>query len=202
MTEFWLCFVPLFVAVDAFGILPLFIGMVEGMDRARTRKVILLSLATALAVSLLFAVGGPFLLGYLGVQLSDFLIAGGILLFIFSIIELLAFEQKAQAVDGDLIGAVPLGVPIVAGPAVLTTVMLLASRYSEKLPMVVGALALNIAIVGLVLFLARPLHRLIGRVGAKTASKVSALLLATYAVMLVRNGVVEVMKQLQGIGGQ
>jgi multiple antibiotic resistance protein len=191
ITTFLYCFVPLFVAVDALGLLPIYVGLVEGMERARERRVIAQSVATALAVSLGFAVLGPEILNFLGVKISDFLIAGGILLFLFSVSDMLSLQPKLHPTDLESIGAVPLGVPLMAGPAVLTTVMLLARKYGWEFA--IPALVANILIVGALFWMAEPVHRLMGHKGAKIATKISGLLLATYGVMLVRSGVVALM---------
>jgi multiple antibiotic resistance protein len=80
MLEFWLCFVPLFVAVDALGTLPIFISLTAGLDRARVRKVLWQSLLTATAVALAFLGVGKGIFALLGITVADFMIAGGSLL--------------------------------------------------------------------------------------------------------------------------
>ena len=77
MKEFWLCFVPLFIAVDAVGVLPIFLSLTEGIEHRRVRPIILQSLATASLVALGFLWIGPALLRSLGVTVADFMIAGG-----------------------------------------------------------------------------------------------------------------------------
>ena len=93
MNEFWVCFVPLFVAVDAVGVLPLFLSLTEGMDRARLRRVVIQSVITAAAVALAFLTFGPVLLRFLGITVPDFMIAGGVLLFAISLSDLLTKEH-------------------------------------------------------------------------------------------------------------
>ncbi|MEI6515349.1 MAG: MarC family protein [bacterium] len=190
MTEFWLCFVPLFVAVDAFGVLPLFISLTDGMDAARQRAVILQSVMTAAIVALAFLGFGPVLLGFLGVTESDFMVAGGLLLLVFSLRDLLT-EKKQGRHDPESMGAVPIGVPLITGPAVLTTCILLAGLHGRW---VTGAaLVINIALAGVVFLFAHPLTKVLGRTGSKTLSKVFNLLLSAIAVMLIRKGLVEIL---------
>ena len=81
MRDFWLCFVPLFVAVDAIGVLPMYLSLTEGLDPSRVRRVLLQSVATATAVALAFLGGGKALMTLLGITVADFMIAGGVLLF-------------------------------------------------------------------------------------------------------------------------
>jgi multiple antibiotic resistance protein len=78
MEAFWLCFFPMFVAVDAVGILPLFMHLTEGIERQAVRKVIVQSMITALVVALMFLALGRWIFEYLGITAADFLIAGGI----------------------------------------------------------------------------------------------------------------------------
>jgi small neutral amino acid transporter SnatA (MarC family) len=85
MLEFWLCFVPLFVAVDALGTLPIFISLTAGLDRARVRKVLWQLLLTATAVALAFLGVGKGIFALLGITVADFMIAGGSLLFLLSL---------------------------------------------------------------------------------------------------------------------
>src|ERR1700675_4788027 len=120
---FWLCFVPLFVAVDAFGILPLFMALTERMEPVRRHRIILQSVLTATAVTLAFVLAGSAFLRLLGITVPDFMVAGGALLFVLSLSELIS-PHKTTEVEADELGAVPLGVPLLAGPAVLTTSML------------------------------------------------------------------------------
>ncbi|MBA4387184.1 MAG: hypothetical protein C0404_04325 [Verrucomicrobia bacterium] len=187
MKEFWLCFVPLFVAVDAVGTLPLVIGITGNMPKDRVRLVIGQSVLTAAAVALLFFVLGKAIFRFLGVGVEDFMIAGGVLLFVLSIVDLMTAGTKTRHFDIQTVGAVPIGVPLITGPAVLTTGMLLLGQYGVG----VTALAafINILLAGGVYLFAVPITRFLGSAGTKTASKISSLLLAAIGVMMVRNGV-------------
>jgi len=109
------------VGVDAVGVLPLFMHLTEGVDRHAVRKVIVQSMVTALVVSLAFLAVGKWIFEYLGITVADFLIAGGILLFTISLIDIITVEKTVSQIDADSMGAVPIGVPLIVGPAVLTT---------------------------------------------------------------------------------
>ena len=84
----------------------------------------------------------------------------------------------------------PLGVPLITGPAVLTTCLLLADLHGKVLTGV--ALVLNLALAGALLAVSRPIQRRLGDAGTKTLSKIASMLLATIAVMLIRRGVVAI----------
>lgn len=191
MKEFWLCFVPLFVAVDAFGVLPLYAALTEGMERARRKKVLVDSVATASSVAVVFLWFGPALLRFLGISVPDFMVAGGILLLAISLSDLLTGEKRLRQADSESLGAVPIGVPLITGPAVLTTCILLGGMHGRAMTTV--AVVVNIALAGLTFLLAEPITRALGRNGTKTASKLASLLLAAIAVMLVRKGVMGIL---------
>ncbi len=187
MKEFWLCFVPLFVAVDAFGVLPMFIGLTESMDRPVIRSIIYQSVVTASVVALLFLAIGIAVFKLLGVTIADFMVAGGILLFVISISDLITTEKTQRRVDPESLGAVPLGVPLITGPAVLTTSILLLNEHSFLITAM--AILVNILIAGIVFFFSQYIIGFLGRAGAKTVSKIASLLLAAIGVMVIRKGI-------------
>lgn len=186
MQNFWLCFVPLFVAVDSLGVLPIFLGLIDEFDAPFRRRIIIQSLFTAFVVGLIFLLVGPAILRLVGVSVADFMVAGGLLLLVLSLADLITGEKRRRQVDPATIGAVPLGVPMLVGPAVLTTSLLLANEYG--LPTTALALLLNIVIAGLVFAAAGRIVGVIGYSGSKALSKVSSLFLAAIAVMLIRKG--------------
>lgn len=188
MKEFWLCFVPLFVAVDAIGVLPMFMGFTQDLETNRKRRIIYQSVITAMAVALIFLVVGIAVLRLLGITVADFMVAGGVLLFIVSMSDILTTEKAQRKVDTESLGAVPLGVPLIAGPAVLTTSILLLNEYGFFFTAI--AIVLNVLIAGVVFFLADPINRVLGKAGSRTISKIASLFLAAIAVMIIRKGIV------------
>ncbi len=187
MKEFWLCFVPLFVAVDAIGVLPMFMNLTHGLSAKRARYIVIQSIITALIVALLFLAIGQGILKLLGITITDFMMAGGLLLFIISISDMLNIEKKQRIIDIESLGAVPIGVPLIVGPAVLTTIFLLVGQYGYF--STVMAIILNILIAGSVFYFAKSIHRFLGKAGSKTISKLASLLLAAIAVMIIRKGI-------------
>ena len=187
MKEFWLCFVPLFVAVDAIGLLPAFLSLTRNVEEWRVKQVIYHSVLTASLVALLFLALGTLILELLGITVADFMIAGGILLFVLALGDLLTDDKLQQHVDARSLGAVPLGVPLITGPAVLATSMLLLNQYA--LIWVVAAVVSNILIAGLVFHFSSTISRVLGEVGEKIVSKIAMLFLAAIAVMMVRKGI-------------
>jgi len=188
MKSFLFCFVPLFVAVDAIGVLPLFFSLTRGVPAAQTRRIIVHSVITAAVVALLFAGAGTTLLKMLGITIADFMVAGGVLLFGICMVDLLTPDKVALQVDAASLGAVPLGVPLITGPAVMTTSILLVNEQG-MLP-TAAAIILNVLIAGVVFFFAAQINRLLGKAGSNIISKIANLLLAAIAVMMIRKGIV------------
>ena len=187
MAQFWFCFVPLFIAVDAIGVLPMFMGLTEGVEPSRVRRVIAQSVFTAAAVALAFLALGRATLRWMGITIADFMVAGGSLLFVISLSDLLTTEKRQRQVDPENLGAVPLGVPLIVGPAVLTTAMLLMDQYGFMTT--ASAVVINVAIAGGVFWSSGWISRILGKTGEKIISKLASLLLAAIGVMMVRKGV-------------
>lgn len=190
LSAFWLSFVPLFIAVDPVGVLPMFISLTQDVEERQMDRLVLTSVATATVVALAFLFGGAGVLGALGVTMTDFSIAGGILLFIISMNDLLVFEKKRRKVDPAQVGVVPVAMPLVSGPAVLTTVVLLAGEFG-RLP-VLAALMANMLLTGVIFLAGRRVYPYLGKSGAVIISKIASLLLASIAVMLVRRAVMQI----------
>lgn len=194
MNTFWICFIPLFVAVDALGTLPIFLGMVEGIDRRRVRRVLLQSVLTATVVAMLFLALGTGFLRLLGITMADFMIAGGVLLFVIAMADLLGNSAAhGGGHEIETVGAVPLGVPLIAGPALLTTSLLLLNQHGFA-PTAAAMLA-NILLAGLIFLFGEQIRKVLGRSGSKTFAKIAALLLASIAVMIIRKGLVMTVKE-------
>ncbi|MBU2490749.1 MAG: MarC family protein [Proteobacteria bacterium] len=189
MESFWLCFVPLFVAVDPPGILPLFLGFTSELSPARIRRLIVTSVITASAVAFGFLALGTAILRLMNITVADFMVAGGLVLLVLSITDLVNPGKERRFVDPDSLGAVPLGVPLITGPAVLTTTVLLLGEHG--LAPTALAIAANMALTALTFFLSGPIIRVLGKTGVQVISKIAALFLAAIAVMMIRRGLTQ-----------
>lgn len=194
MQEFWLCFVPLFVAVDAVGLLPVYMSLTEGMSQTARRRTLRQSLLTAFLVAAAFLFAGKALFRWLGITVQDFMIAGGILLLAFAMSDLLTMEKRIRRIDRDTVGAVPIGVPLMVGPAVLTAIVLLADQHGYLFTL--AAILTNIAIAGVVFSFSQGINRLLGLTGVRTVSKITSVILAAFGVMMVRRGCLEIAESL------
>jgi len=182
---FWLAFIPLFVAVDAVGVVPIFLGLTDGIDEAARRQLVADATLAAGAVGLGFIFLGDAVLQFLGVTVGDFQVAGGVVLLVLSIYDLLHPETPLRQ-SGARLGVVPLGVPLIVGPAVLTTLLTVARTRGYLVTLV--AFVLNLAIVWAALRWASLLGRLLGEAGARAVAKVFALILAAIGVTFIRRG--------------
>ncbi|MCS6971880.1 MAG: MarC family protein [Turneriella sp.] len=179
-------FIPIFVALDSPGILPIFVSLTSKWRDRERRRIVVLSMLTAFILAALFTVLGKSIFDFLGITVFDFMIAGGVILFILAILDVMGLRHVHEE-DTEMIWVVPLGTPMVAGPALITTCVLLANEYGI-LPTLIS-LALNIAIAGILLLQAKVLIKILGKAGTAALSKITSLLLASIAVMMIRRGV-------------
>ncbi|MEW6002378.1 MAG: MarC family protein [Nitrospirota bacterium] len=180
-------FIPLFVAIDVFMLLPFFISLTESMPKQRRKAVVRESIFTALAVSLLFIALGEAIFQLLGITADDFKIAGGLVLLVFAILDLIRSTEKGRKEKPLEMGVVPIGVPLIVGPAVLTTILVLVDHYGI-IPTIISII-INLFIVWISLINAERIINLFGRGGIIGLSKIMALLLASIAIMMIRLGV-------------
>jgi len=184
-----MAFIPIFVAVDAIGNIPLFIGLVEGLNKKQRHKAIVDSVATATIVAVMFMFIGKAILRFIGITIPDFQIAGGVLLFVISVRLLLPGTSKALLADGHDkdVGVFPLGTPLITGPAVLTTTLMMLDSFGVSATFV--ALVVNMIIVWITLYKADYIMKLMGANGTRAFSKIMYILLAAIGVMVVRRGI-------------
>ena len=182
----FLAFIPLFVAVDAIGVLPIFVSLTEKMETKERLNVILKSLVTAISISIVFIFLGKAIFNTLNITMADFMVAGGVLLFCIAIIDLLN-PAKRRRIPASELGFVPLGTPLIVRPAVLTTSLLMLDAYG-LLPTLISVL-FNIILAGIIFMSANILMKFLGIAGSRALSKITSLLLAAIAVMLIRKGI-------------
>lgn len=189
LEPYMLTFISIFVAVDAIGNIPLFITLVEGATKKQRDKIIRDSVTTAGVVAVSFMFVGKWILRFLGITIPDFQIAGGTLLFIISVRLLLPGMQKyflSNGSDKD-VGVFPLGTPLITGPAVLTTTLMMLDAFGIRPTFV--SLGLNMLIVWITLAKADYIMKLVGPSGTRAFSKIMYILLAAIGVMMVRRGI-------------
>lgn len=179
-------FIPIFVAMDALGILPIFAGMTRRQSQHERRRIVRLSMVTAFLLTAVFTVLGKAIFRFLGITVFDFMVAGGVILFILAILDVMG-ARHAHDDDAGVMGIVPLGTPMVAGPALITTCVLMSNEYGIMATLI--SLSLNILIAGILFSFGHVLTKVLGEAGSAALSKITSLLLASIAVMMIRRGV-------------
>ncbi len=185
-------FIPIFVAIDIFAVIPIFVSMTEGMPGRKKLDVERESVITALAVGLTFIAVGEAIFRILGITENDFKIAGGLILLIFAILDLMGYTKMRE--QAGKLGVVPLGVPLIVGPAVLATILVLVDHYGV-VPTIISFIV-NLIIVWLSFRASAKILSIFGRGGILAVSKIMALLLASIAVMLIRVGLENIIAKI------
>lgn len=194
LKNYFLAIVPMFVAIDAIGMLPIYMSLTRGLNNYQKTRLVQRSILTALGVALAFLFVGRWVFWVLGITISDFLVAGGAILFILSIRDMASFSKSSKITD-EALGIVPLAVPLIVGPAVLTTSLILLNAYGIYVTFF--SIVFNIMFCGVVLTFANRLSKLIGEAGSMTLSKIFSLLLGAIGVMLMRRGLQDIFVHLK-----
>ena len=188
-----LAFIPIFVAVDAIGVLPIFISFTHGLKKKERSRIIIQSMLTAICLAVSFVFLGKVVFKLLGITVGDFMIAGGAVLFSIAITDIMAASKKRRMPAKEL-GSVPLGTPLIVGPAVLTTSLIIIGEYGIYATLI--SILVNVLLAGLIFSLSNVLIKVLGEGGSKALSKVTSLLLAAIAVMMIRKGVIQVISMI------
>ena len=182
--KFLLAFIPIFVAIDPIGLIALFIGLGTSGSPENRRHQAFLGILTGLCVATGFIFLGKGIFAALGITVADFQVAGGLILLVLAVRELVGGPHDRGG--GDDFGVVPLGMPLIAGPALLTSLLILIDTVGILFTMI--SLLANLAIVAIALCNADRFTRWLGKQGLRGASKLIALLLAAIAISLIRRG--------------
>ena len=193
LRELGLTFVPLFVAMDAVGNLPIFLALTQETEATHRRRAVHLATLTALGIGLGFVAIGKAIFLLLNIEVADFLVAGGIILLVLAIKYLVTGKviETQDSSTSEMVGVVPLGTPLVVGPAVLTTLLLLIDQYF--IAIVVLSFVLNLVIQWLLFRQADRIVDFLGNTGVSAISKIVMLLLAAIAVKMIRQGVLTIL---------
>lgn len=186
LQTFALSFVAVFVALDIVGTLPMFVGMTHHLSRNKKDQIVNTSMLVALVIALGFVFVGEAVFKWLGISIYDFKIAGGIVLLLVSLADLIGGPEAVKRGSGST-GVVPLAVPLITGPGVITTLVLQLDTSGYVIT--VAALFANYLLAWIILRQSEYVTRLIGKDGTVVISKVAALLLAAIAVSMIRTGI-------------
>jgi multiple antibiotic resistance protein len=183
--KFLLAFIPLFVAIDPIGLVAIFAGLGTSGSPENRRRQAFLGILTGLCVAIGFIFLGKIIFAALRITDADFQVAGGLILLCLAVRELVGFGPSDRG-GGDEFGVVPLGMPLIAGPALLTALLILIDAVGIVFTLL--ALLVNLALVAVALCNAERFTRWMGRQGLRGVSKLVALLLAAIAISLIRRG--------------
>jgi multiple antibiotic resistance protein len=187
LSHFLQAFIPLFVAIDPIGLAAVFLSLGVGVPPQQKRRITQQAVWTGGGVALLFLFLGRTLFAAVGITVSDFQIAGGLILLVLAGRELVQSAAEEPPKLADDFGVVPLGMPLIAGPAAITTLLVLTPLVGY--PVTFAALAVNLVLIGLTFAYADALGRWIGPTGMRAISKIVSLLLAAIAVSMIRQGI-------------
>ncbi len=203
-------FLPLFVAINIPGILPLYIGMTEGVERRARRNLLLRAMTVAVTVALLMLFAGDVIFATLGISVNDLRVGGGLILLVLSITDLVFGDLKnrrsgngedprgataAPEASVSELAVVPLGLPLIIGPAAITTILVTQGQFGYLITLAV--VVLNMALVYVAFAFGPALLARFGPSFSKAVAKIASLFLAAIAVAMIRTGVVGM---LAGLG--
>lgn len=201
MIELYLsALVTFFVVIDPPGCAPIYAGLTNGATPAHRRSMAIRAVVVAAIILFVFAAVGEAMLKALGVSLSAFRIAGGIMLFLIALE--MVFEKRterredraakvAQSPEVEDVSIFPMAMPMIAGPGSIASVMLMMSRNHglEKVAVVLAALATILALTLVALLAAGPLMRLLGARIEAVITRILGVLLGALAVQFVIDGI-------------
>jgi multiple antibiotic resistance protein len=186
LSQFLKAFIPLFIAIDPIGLAAVFLSLGTGVPQDQKRKISTQAVWTGGLVALLFLFLGRTIFSAVGITVSDFQIAGGLILFVLAGRDLVQSAAEEPTKLADDFGVVPLGMPLIAGPAAITTLLILTPIVGYTITLL--ALGANLILVALAFRFSAVLGRAIGSTGMRAISKIIALLLAAIAVSMIRVG--------------
>jgi multiple antibiotic resistance protein len=200
VSEIVTIFLAVFIVVDPFGIVPVFISLTPGLSRARRHRTIAKAVIVAFVVLCIFIFSGSAILRFLGIQPGSFFIAGGILMFIISIDLLLGRPGRTKTSGSEVgeerddVSIFPLAIPMLAGPGAITTVFLYVSE--DKLPLFIpfvlaGSVAVTLALAAVTMLMSSFLLRVLGRTGVSVIERLMGIVLTGLSVQFVYDGLLK-----------
>ena len=191
-------FTTLFVIIDPPGLAPVFIALTQGMTARQRRTIAVRAFVVASILMMLFLLLGEAVLGFIGISMDAFRIAGGILLFLTALDMLFQRRQarredsaaEGQAEHHDDPSVFPLSLPLIVGPGAITTVILLAGEAQGAADLAtIAGIIIGVLLIVLLAFLAAPtIERALGKTGLSIVTRVLGMLLAALAVQFVLDG--------------
>ena len=188
--EIYATFVTLFLILDPLGNIPVFLSVLENVPENRRKKVIVRELFIALSLMILFLLAGGTILSTLGLSREAVAIGGGLVLMIIAI--RMIFQSRGgvmgeEDTDGEPF-IVPLAVPLIAGPSILDTLILLVERHPQKIMYSFIALFMAWLLSAVILYFSTDLYRILGKRGLKAIERLMGMILISISVQMLLNG--------------
>ena len=191
-------FTTLFIIIDPPGLAPVFIALTQGMTAQQRRAIAFRAFLVSTGLMMVFLFLGEAVLGFIGISMDAFRIAGGILLFL-TALDMLFQRRQARREDSAAEGRAehqddpsvfPLSLPLIVGPGAITTVILLAGEAQSTVDFAaITGVIVTVLLIVLVAFLAAPaIERALGKTGLNIVTRVLGMLLAALAVQFVLDG--------------
>ena len=185
LNSFVLTVVPIFIVIDVLGNLPVVISLSEDLNRYQKRKLIHIASLTAAIVGLIFLFAGHYILQLLGISVGSFAVAGGLILLVLSLKYILT-GRMVDAAKEEMMAVVPIGTPLLVGPATITTLLLFSGQYHISIVLV--AFLVNMFVAWIILLLGNRIAGFLGKGGLRAISNVFNLLIAAIAVTMILKG--------------
>jgi multiple antibiotic resistance protein len=196
LTHFNAVFVQVFVALSPLTVLPMFLSMTDGMTVPRMRSLSHRAVIAAFIVAFAIVLAGQAMFRFLGITVDDLRVAGGIVLLILSTHDLVFSREQRKKQEMSLdVGVVPLGIPLIVGPATMTTCLVLADTHGRTV--VLLALLINLGLTGGMLHWAHIIKRFVRPGVSKAFGKVMSLFLAAIAVAMLRHGIAAFVQRMR-----
>lgn len=177
----------LFIIVDPFGNIPIFIGLTKRLDKDERRRVFRSATLTGFFLLIIFALTGQWILTYFNISIYSFMIAGGILLLVIAIKLLIEGEWHEPAGSLESLSAVPIAVPLLVGPGAITTTIFSLQEFGIIITVI--SVVVVFILVWVLLRLIDPVNKFLGKSGSAIIARIMALLIAAIAVQYIINGV-------------
>lgn len=177
----------LFIIVDPFGNIPIFVGLTENVPDAQRKKVYNTATIVGMVLLLVFAFAGTGILSLFGLSIYSFEVAGGILLLIIAIRILITGSMHENVESPESLGAVPIAIPLLVGPGAITTTIFNIQQYDVEIA--ISAVLVVMAITWVILRYIGRVYKVLGKTGSLIITRVMALLIAAIAVQYILTGV-------------
>ena len=192
-------FLPLFVAINVLGALPIYLALTEDLTAVERRRLTLQATMTAAGIAVLILFAGQLIFSLLGITVNDLQVGGGLILLVLSISNLIFGDYRrrdptAAGEDPASVGVVPLGIPLIMGPAAITSI--LVSRQSFGYLPTLVSMGVNMVLVYLTFAAGPAIGRIMGTPVSRAIAKVASLFLAAISVAMIRAGIVAMVAAL------